>query len=118
MIKVGRKPEGTYLTWLDVTEVADKIGAKKMADEANRQAGKGSKMGQDYSGRQAMVARKPVTPEDMVGHWFAKNAFVQLNPGNTYGYGGANHMRMNVATSRKTLTAALDSMADALKKLA
>ncbi len=119
MIKVGRKPEGTYLSWLDVTAVADRIGAKKLADEANRQAaGNGARMGQDYSGRQAMVARKPVTPEEMVGHWFAKNAFVQLNPGNTYGYGGANHMRMNVATSRKTLTAALDSMADALKELA
>ncbi len=119
MIKVGNKPEGTYLSWLDVTEIADRIGAKKLADEANRQAASNAaKMGQDYSGRQAMVAKKPIMPEEMVGHWFAKNAFVQLNPGNTYGYGGANHMRMNVSTSRRTLTAALDSMAGALKKLA
>ena len=54
----------------------------------------------------------------MVGHWFAKNAFVQMNPGISYGLGGLNHMRMNIATSRKTLTAALDSMAAATKKLA
>jgi bifunctional pyridoxal-dependent enzyme with beta-cystathionase and maltose regulon repressor activities len=54
----------------------------------------------------------------MVGHWLAKNAYVQMNAGYTYGTGGVNHMRMNVATSRKTLTAALDSIAAATKKLA
>jgi bifunctional pyridoxal-dependent enzyme with beta-cystathionase and maltose regulon repressor activities len=31
--------------------------------------------------------------------------------------GGANHMRMNIATSRKTLELALNSMAAALKKV-
>jgi bifunctional pyridoxal-dependent enzyme with beta-cystathionase and maltose regulon repressor activities len=59
-----------------------------------------------------------VLPDDMVGHWLAKNAYVQLNPGYSYGTGGLNHMRMNIATSRKTLTAALDSMANAMKGLA
>ena len=38
-----------------------------------------------------------------------------LNPGHTYGPGGANHMRMNIALSRKTLQAALTSMTNALK---
>ena len=33
----------------------------------------------------------------------------------TYGAGGANHMRMNIALSRKTLQAALTSMQNALK---
>jgi cystathionine beta-lyase len=109
MIKVGNKPQGTYLTWLDVTAVADKIGAQKMADAENKKP-------QPIS----MLTNKPtvVTSEDMVGHWFAKNAYVALNPGNTYGLGGHNHMRMNIATSRKTLKAALDSMAGALKNLA
>lgn len=118
MIKVGNAPEGTYLQWIDVTAIADKIGAKKMADDANQQAkDAASKMGTDYSGRQAMTAMREQTPEDMVQHWLAKNAFVQLNAGTSYGLGGANHMRMNIATSRKTLKAALDSMAAATKKI-
>jgi cystathionine beta-lyase len=118
MIKVGQPPEGTYLQWIDVTAIADKIGAKKMADDANQQAhDAAAKMGTDYSGRQAMGEMRVQTPEDMVQHWMAKNAFVQLNAGTTYGLGGANHMRMNIATSRKVLKAALDSMAAATKKI-
>ena len=86
-----------------------KIGAQKMADEENKKP-------QPIN----LLTGKPtmVQPDDMVGHWFAKNAYVALNPGNIYGPGGSNHMRMNMATSRKTLTAALDSMAAAVKKLA
>lgn len=118
MIKVGQVPEGTYLQWIDVTAIADKIGAKKMADDANQKArDAAAKMGTDYSGRQSMEARREETPEDMVQHWMAQNAFVQLNAGTSYGLGGANHMRMNIATSRKVLTAALASMAAATKKL-
>jgi len=118
MIKVGNAPEGTYLQWIDVTAIADKIGAKKMADDANQAAkDAASKMGTDYSGRQAMGEVRLQTPEDMVQHWLAKNAFVQLNSGTSYGLGGANHMRMNIATSRKTLKAALDSIAAATKKI-
>ena len=118
MIKVGKAPEGTYLQWIDVTAIADKIGAKKMADDANQAAkDAASKMGTDYSGRQAMGEVRLQTPEDMVQHWLAKNAFVQLNAGTSYGLGGANHMRMNIATSRKTLKAALDSIAAATKKI-
>ena len=118
MIKVGQKPEGTYLVWLDVSDVVDRIGAKKLADEANQRAhDEAAKMGTDYSGRAELVTRREVTPEKIVEDWFCKNAYVQLNPGNTYGLGGANHMRMNVSTSRRTLKAGLDSMANALKKL-
>lgn len=119
MIKVGNKPEGTYLAWLDVTQVADKIGARKMADDANQQAHDAAmKAGTDYSGRQSLDTVRTLTPEDMVQKWMAKNAFVYLNDGSSYGLGGANHMRMNLATSRKTLKAALDSMAGVLKNLA
>jgi cysteine-S-conjugate beta-lyase len=118
MIKVGQVPEGTYLQWIDVSAIADKIGAKKMADDANQKAHEAAaKMGTDYSGRQSMETVRTVTPEDMVQHWMAQNAYVQLNAGSSYGLGGANHMRMNIATSRKVLKAALDSMAAATKKL-
>jgi bifunctional pyridoxal-dependent enzyme with beta-cystathionase and maltose regulon repressor activities len=60
---------------------------------------------------------KPVTPEVMVERWFVKNAKVHMNPGSNYGLGGANHMRMNLATSRKTLELALNNIADALKRV-
>ena len=109
MIKVGQKPEGTYLAWLDVTGVAEKIGAQKLADTENRKP-------QPIS----MLTNKPtvVTAEDMVSHWFAKNANVAIESGSTFGKGGQNHLRMNTATSRRTLKAALESVAGALKHLA
>jgi cystathionine beta-lyase len=108
MIKVGRKPEGTYLGWIDVTAVSERIDAQKLADEANRNPARNPRTG----------AVKLATPEEMVNHWFAHNAFVHMYPGSQYGLGGANHMRINFATSRRTLKAALDSMAGALKKIA
>src|SRR4029453_8430499 len=80
------KPQGTYLMWLDVTGVAEKIGAKTQADAANK----------------AKAANAPmVTPETIVERFFVKNAKVHLNQGASYGLGGANRMRMNIATSRK-----------------
>ena len=96
MLKTYNKAEGTYLMWLDVSQVAEKIGAKDKA-AAETKAG------------------KVTTPEQIVERWFLKNAGVALNPGHTYGAGGANHMRMNIGLSRKTLQAALTSMQNALK---
>jgi cystathionine beta-lyase len=93
------KPQGTYLMWLDVTGVAERIGAKQKAMEATKAEG------------------KTVTPEQIIERWFVMNAKVQLNAGSSYGTGGANHMRMNIATSRKTLELALNNMASAVKKL-
>src|SRR3954469_5536290 len=95
-IKAYNKAEGTYLMWIDISQVAEKIGAKEKA-AAEVKAG------------------KTTTPEQIVERWFLKNAGVALNPGHTYGAGGANHMRMNIALSRKTLQAALTSMTNALK---
>ena len=46
--------------------------------------------------------------------WLAENARVYLNPGSTFGTGGAGHMRMNIATSRRMLKHALDNIAAAL----
>lgn len=93
------KPEGTYLAWLDVTEVAERIGAKALADQHNR----------------AKAASAPaLTPEQMIERYFVKHAKVHLNQGASYGVGGANHMRMNLATSRTLVEKALTNMAAAL----
>jgi cystathionine beta-lyase len=94
------KAQGTYLAWLDVSAVIDKIGAKERAAEANKTS----------------TSRRPITPENIAEHWFVQNAKVQINAGSNYGLGGAGHMRMNLATSRKTLEIALNNMASALKK--
>ena len=107
MLKVGQKPESTYLAWIDVSAVADKIGAKRLADETNKKP--------PIDPRTDMP--KAVTAEDMVNLWFAQNAYVAMNSGTNYGLGGQNHIRMNLATNRRTLKAALDSMAGALKKI-
>lgn len=94
------KAQATYLAWLDVTGVVDKIGAKEQAAAANKD-------------RNSM---RPVTPEMIVERYFVTHAKVQMTPGSNYGLGGANHMRMNIATSRKTLELALTNLATALKK--
>lgn len=95
------KPEGTYLAWLDVSAVVDKIGAKALADEANRNKA---------------VSAPAATPETMVERYFVKHAKVHMNQGPSYGYGGAGHMRMNIATSRKLVELALTNVASALRK--
>ena len=92
------KPEGTYLAWLDVSAVVDKIGAKALAAEASK------------------TSAAPVTPETMVERYFVKQAKVHMNQGASYGYGGAGHMRMNIATSRKLVELALTNMASALRQ--
>ena len=92
------KPQGTYLAWLDVSQVVDRVDAKRLAAEANRA---------DPSAK--------ATPETVVERYFVKNAKVQINPGSNYGYGGAGRMRMNLATSRKLVELALTNMARTLK---
>ena len=96
------KPQATFLAWLDVKAVADKIGAKEQAAEANRKKAESAPV---------------ITPEKIVEQYFVRQARVHLNAGNTYGKGGENHVRMNVATSRKLLQTALDNMAAALATL-
>jgi cystathionine beta-lyase len=92
------KPQGTYLAWLDVSQLQEKIGAKEKAAEANKNS------------------QKPVTPEQIVERWLVENAKIHLNAGSSYGTGGAGHMRMNLATSRRTLELALNNLAAAVKK--
>jgi bifunctional pyridoxal-dependent enzyme with beta-cystathionase and maltose regulon repressor activities len=78
--------------------VIEKIGAKEMAADLNKKNG------------------SQITPEQMVERYLAAKAKVQINAGNGYGPGGTGHMRMNVATSRKTLELALNAVADVLNK--
>jgi cystathionine beta-lyase len=99
MIKVHRA-QGTYLTWLDVTAVAERIGSKKLADDYNR----------------TKAANAPtLTPEQMIERFFVKTAKVHLNQGASYGKGGENHMRMNIGTSRKLVELALNNIAAACR---
>ena len=99
MLKVHRA-EGTYLTWLDVTAVAERINSKKLAEDYNR----------------TKPANMPaLTPEQMVERFFVKTAKVHLNQGAGYGKGGENHMRMNIGTSRKLVELALNNMATACR---
>ena len=101
MIK-AYKPEGTYLSWLDVTEVAERIGAARLAAEANRTKAPGD---------------ADLTPEQMVERFFVREARIQLNQGASYGVGGANHMRMNLGTSRQLVELGLTNMANAVRKI-
>ncbi len=94
-----RKAQGTYLAWIDVSEVMERIGAKQTASEEA-----------DTSGRL-------VSPEQIVQRWFAENARVALNPGHSYGTGGEGHMRMNIASPRKLLERAFDNMTSALERV-
>ena len=101
MIK-ATKPQGTYLLWLDCAEVAKRIDTRKLAAEANMAR---------------MVTDAEIKPEKFLADYFVKNAKVAMNAGDTYGKGGENHLRMNVATSRKSLQLALDNIANAARKL-
>jgi cysteine-S-conjugate beta-lyase len=96
------KPAATYLVWLDVAELADRIGARKLALEASRSRPAGD---------------PEATPETMIERFLVRKAKVQLNAGSNYGLGGANHLRMNIATSRRTLEKALTRMASALEAI-
>jgi cystathionine beta-lyase len=108
LIEIGAEPEGTYLMWLDISQVADRIDARRLAGEANKKP-------------PALdpFSKKPIliTQADIASDWFATKASVFLESGAGFGLGGENHLRMNVATNRATLKAALDSLSGTLKKL-
>ena len=93
------KAQGTYLAWIDVSEVVERIGAKQTASE------------------EANASGRLVSPEQIVQRWFAENAKVALNPGHSYGTGGEGHMRMNIASPRKLLERAFNNMTSALERV-
>lgn len=94
------KPQGTYLAWLDLRALSDKIGTREMAAEANRKKEAGA---------------PSVTPEQVLERYLVEHAKVHMNAGSSYGTGGEGHMRMNSGTSRKLLELALNNMASAFR---
>jgi cystathionine beta-lyase len=94
-----RKAQGTYLAWLDVSQLAEAVGAKETAAAESR------------------TSAQPVTPEMIVQRWLARNAGVFVNPGHTYGTGGENHVRMNLGTSRTLIRQALENIAAASRRI-
>ena len=90
------KAQGTYLAWLNVSELAEWVGAHEMAAVENR------------------TSASVVTAEQIMQRWFGNHARIYLNPGSAYGTGGAGHMRMNIATSRLLIRKALDNIAAAV----
>ena len=94
-----RKGQGTYLAWLAVPELIDRIGA---VETARRESAESSEV---------------VTPERVLQRWFAHNARVFLNPGSSYGTGGEGRMRLNLASPRSVVQKALDNMAEAVSGL-
>jgi cystathionine beta-lyase len=96
------KPQGTYLGWVDVSGLIERIGASAQAAKLNQ-------------GRPA--GARPVTAEMVVQEFLVKQARVQINAGTNYGQAGTGRMRMNLGTSRKTLEMALSSIASALQKV-
>ncbi len=100
MVKTYSKAQGTYLMWLNMTDLAEKINTKALAEAHNK----------------AKAANEPMLkPEQMLERWLVKYAKVHMNQGAGYGKGGENHVRMNIGTSRKTLEKALTNVAAALK---
>ncbi len=93
------KAQGTYLAWIDVSGVVERIGAKEAAAE------------------ESTSSEEVVSPEQIVQRWFAENAKVFLNPGHSYGTGGGGHMRMNIASPRHLIERALGNMASALERV-
>ena len=87
------KPEGTYLSWLDVGEALNKTGSTASA-----------------------ASDESMTPEDVFQHYLVEHANIHINPGSNYGFGGAGRMRMNIATSRQLVELALNNMANALQR--
>ena len=88
------KPEGTYLSWLDVREALGKVGET------------GSDALNDAS-----------TPEVVFQRYLVEHANIHINPGSNYGLGGDGRMRMNVATSRQLVELALNNLSETLAKV-
>lgn len=82
---VLRRPEASYLAWIDFRGV-DGVGGVD-----------------DGSG-------EPMEPQK----WLLENAKVALNPGPAFGEGGAGHVRLNFGTSPEILDAALDRIGAAV----
>ena len=93
------KPQGTYLAWLDCSELVEAIGAKKTTADTNSNS------------------TTEVTAEVILQRHLVDHAKVHMNPGSSYGYGGAGWMRMNIATSRQLVERELVNIAEAVARV-
>ena len=95
MPRVGyTRNEGTYMTFLDFSQVIAAIGADELKATYDRS-----------------------TPEENFQDWLVYKSGAYLNPGSMYGAGGAGHMRLNIASSRLVLKEVFDSIAMAANKV-
>lgn len=86
-----RRPEGTYLAWLDCTELGLGLGGKTPTAE-----------------------RAIVTDLDGPAQFFLDRARVALSSGHIFGTGGHGHVRLNFATTPTVLGQAFQQMGDAI----
>ena len=82
------KPDGTYLAWLDVSKALERLELPPPTEESSLEV--------DFQ------------------RYLVEQAHVHINPGSSYGLGGAGRMRMNIATSRQLVQRALRNIAAAL----
>ena len=82
------KPEGTYLCWLDVSEALQKL-PQTLPTNSDEES----------------------TPESIFQQHLVEHANIHLNAGSSYGLGGSDRMRMNIATSRQLVELALNNLA-------
>ncbi|MFZ8891620.1 MAG: MalY/PatB family protein, partial [Pseudomonadales bacterium] len=85
--------EGTFMTFLNFGKVIDAIDPGELAQ---------------YGGK---------TREENFQDWLTYKAGVYVNAGSVYGEGSDGYMRMNVASARSVVSAALDAIAGAIKGL-
>ena len=87
-----RRPEGTYLGWLDCRSL-------------------------DLGTSASVTPSRPAAAADISGpaKFFLDNARVALSSGHVFGRGGDGHVRINFATSPAVLTEAVTRMGRALR---
>jgi len=106
--------QGTYLAWLDVSALSEKLDAKNKAIELTAYNIENNVTATDFFG---VTSIKKYGTGDYLKEWFMDNARIDINPGENYGKGGMGYMRMNLATNRKTLTLALGNIEKAINAL-
>ena len=79
-----KKPQGTYLAWIDFGAWMDNIDAKTNAEKGDEKEG------------------------DFMERHLVERAGIQLGRGYKFGTGGERYMRMNVGTSKNLLKQALE----------
>ena len=93
-----KRPEGTYLAWLDFSGWMEKIGATQLAASENKDKD-----------------APKIHAGDIMERVLVEEAGVQLDRGYRFGAGGENFLRMNVGTSRVLLKRALDNITNATR---